>query len=510
MARPLAIPRWWLSTLLAALVGTTAEAATIDPTLVEWLQTAKVGGEIPVIVSLANMVSLETPQEPDRPRRRAALLRRLREAAEQRLAPLQRHAETAGGRQVRVLWAAHAVALSAGPDLIRDLAAWPDIESIRRDVTMRVMPSQSRGHLVRPARNGRAPRRQPPPGSEKPARVGDAADRAALAHAASVSSESAAPPEWNLTAVKCPDLWRLGFTGRGIVVASLDTGADGDHPDLAAQYRGGAGSWYDPHGEHDTPADVDGHGTHALSLLVGRANGGSAIGLAPDAQWIAAKLFNDAGMSRESILHEGLQWALDPDGDPSTDDAPDIVNLSWTVDSIDRCNRAFQHEWDVFRASGIAVIMAAGNSGPGVSTSVSPANNPGQLSVGSVDRQRRVSTFSSRGPSACDGGVFPAVMAPGEQVLAADLSFGGMPNYAAVTGTSFAAPHVAGVMALLMSAVPTAPLSLLEAAVKATAQPVLADDAWHPSAPGLVDAMAAYRAVMAAVGKPSNRPMSEQ
>lgn len=226
--------------------------------------------------------------------------------------------------------------------------------------------------------------------------------------------------------------------------------------------------------------------------------------MAPDAQWIAVKMFNDAGFSRESVMHQSLQWVLDPDGDVSTDDAPDVVNLSWAVATVNFCNRVFQDELDVLRASGIAVVMSAGNSGPGVSTSISPANNPGQLSVGSVNDLSMVSAFSSRGPSACDGGLFPVLVAPGENVLAADLSFGGMPVYATVAGTSFAAPHVTGAMALLMSAVPTATLPVLESALKASAIPMETDGALSQAGPGLIDTLAAYRAVLAGIGSAWN------
>ena len=437
----------------------------------------------------------------DRRLRRFQLLQALKQEANGEPAKVRALAEERSGQHIKNLWAGHALAVTANPALIREIASLPGVESIRKDSVVRVFAVKPSGTTTM----SRSLMRRQAAASPKE----ESARRETRERATAASYASTTTAEWNLAAVKGPDLWALGYKGQGVVVASLDTGVDVRHPDLAAQYRGGANSWYDPHGEHMTPADKDGHGTKAMSLALGRAGGGTAIGMAPDAQWVAVKIFNDAGFSRTSVMHQGLQWVLDPDGDISTDDAPDVVNLSWAVATVNGCNREFQDELELLRASGIAVVISAGNSGPGSSKNISPANNPGQLSVGSVNRQSTVSTFSSRGTSACDGALFPVLVAPGENVKVADLSFGGMPLYATVSGTSFAAPHVTGAMALLMSAVPTATLPVLESALKASAVPVGTDGASSQAGPGLIDTLAAYRAVLAGVGsawKPSGHP----
>lgn len=498
--------------LLLALCEGPAQAAVIEPALDAALRSIGTGETVPVIVTFPKKINPHSFDDRDKRLRRFHLLQALKEEANGGPAKVRAFAEEHGGQNIKNLWAGHALAVTANPALIREIASLPGVESIRKDSVVRVFAVKRSGTTTAPALAGPVPGSMSRPVMRRKSTASlkaESISRETREPATPASYASTTTPEWNLTAVKGPDLWALGYKGQGVVVASLDTGVDSQHPDLAGQYRGGSNSWYDPHGEHMTPADKDGHGTQAMSLALGRAGGGTAIGMAPDAQWVAVKMFNDAGFSRTSVMHQSLQWVLDPDGDASTDDAPDVVNLSWAVATVNVCNRAFQDELDALRASEIAVVMSAGNSGPGASRSISPANNPGQLSVGSVNNLSTVSNFSSRGPSACDGGLFPVLVAPGENVKAADLSFGGMPNYATVAGTSFAAPHVTGAMALLMSAVPTATLPVLESALKASAVPVGTDGASSQTGPGLIDTLAAYRAILAWDGsawKPSGHP----
>ena len=218
-----------------------------------------------------------------------------------------------------------------------------------------------------------------------------------------VAQSISAAAQWNLNSIRGPELWNLGYTGAGVVVANMDTGVDANHPDLAGKWRGGSNSWYDPNGEHDTPYDADGHGTRVMGIIVGGDNGGSAIGVAPDSTWIAVKIFNDKGQASYSAVHEGFQWLLDPDGDPDTDDSPDVVNNSWGLDeSLNECVTEFEADVQALRTSGIAVVFSAGNSGPYPSSSLSPANYPESFAVGAVDETMTIAPFSSRGPSACD------------------------------------------------------------------------------------------------------------
>ena len=313
----------------------------------------------------------------------------------------------------------------------------------------------------------------------------------------------AGEPTWNLTATGAPELWTMGYVGQGVVVASIDTGVDVNHPDLAPVWRGGSNSWFDVHGEHPlTPFDADGHGTRSMSLIVGGdANqSGQAIGMAPGAKWIAAKVWDDAGYATLSDFTLAFQWMLDPDGDPATDDAPRLINNSWGFElEPGVCDSVFQSDIEVLKAAGIAVVFAAGNRGAlGPASSISPANYPGAFAVGSVENDLSISDFSSRGPSACVGDLFPDLVAPGNQLLTADLSDGGLPTtYFPAAGTSFSAPHVSGAMALLLSAFPETSVPYLESALINTAHDLGAPGRDDEYGYGLVDVVAAYNRLQA-------------
>jgi serine protease AprX len=274
-------------------------------------------------------------------------------------------------------------------------------------------------------------------------------------------------PGDNITLVNAPALWDKGFLGQGIVVASMDTGVDASHPDLATRWRGGTNSWYDPYNQHPTtPTDLIGHGTWTTGIMVGGDSSGTTIGVAPGAQWIAVKMFNDQGGTTTTAIHLGFQWLLDPDHDINTADAPRVVNNSWTY-ANPGCNLDFEPDLQSLRAAGILPVFAAGNSGPARNTSYSPANNPSAFSVGAIDNTSVIYSGSSRGPSTCSGysGPYPAIVAPGVNIHTTGL-FG---TYYDDTGTSFAAPHVAGGLALLLSAFPNLSASVQASALSNTA-----------------------------------------
>ena len=445
--------------LFLAVSAATAHGADVDPRLAAALEGRGPDEPVAVIVRMKGAPDPHGFTASDPAQRRADMVRALKASAARDEARLRPALESAGGRNVRSLWLIHGVSLSLPAAAVEQLARRSDVESISLDGTLKA------------------------PGA--------------------AAASTTATPEWNLTLIGAPSLWGSGYDGQGVVVASLDTGVDPYHVDLAGRWRGGTNSWFDPYGEYGTPADSTGHGTQTMGLMVGGDGGGTAIGVAPGAQWISAKIFDSSGTGTFSAIHAAYQWVMDPDGNPNTNDAPQVVNNSWgLVDQVGQCVTEFQQDLDILRAVSIALVFSGGNAGPSTGTSLSPANNPQNLSVGAVDENSAVPSYSSRGPSACDGGVYPTLVAPGDNVRTSDTTLGGLlpASFTTVYGTSFAAPHVAGAIALLKSAVPAATADQIETALRDTARDLGAAGPDNVSGVGLIDLAAAETALRAAVG----------
>jgi bacillopeptidase F len=302
---------------------------------------------------------------------------------------------------------------------------------------------------------------------------------------------SLGPLPWNLAMVGVESLWSQGLTGQGTVIGTIDSGVDLNHLALAGKWRGGSSSWADFVDPATTsPYDDFGHGTQVMGLAVGGSTD-QPMGVAPGAQWIAAKVTDGFGDTSISNIHAAFAWMLDPDGNPATsDDQPDVVNASvgFVYDPLHACDTDFHGDIELLRNAGIAVVFAAGNDGPDPSAA-SPANDPLAISVGAVDEFSNVDFTSSRGPDSCGTGLFPRVSAPGVDVATADLTFGGaFPDQTIQAfGTSFAAPHVAGALALLKSAEPAATPEQLQSAVELTATDIGAAGPDYDSGYGIVD-----------------------
>ena len=405
-----------------------APPASIDPALEALLDQVDPTQPIAVIAVLRDQVDPRMVKPVRGERHDASVVRALKKQADGTQGALRAMLKIGRARgdvlTVTPLWIVNAIAVTARPDAIRTLANRPEIAS------------------VGPERSIQAP------------------DALVLA---SVPAEV----EPNIAQVRAPDLWDLGYRGAGVVVASMDTGVDGTHPDLADQLRPGPGSWFDPYGQHATPTDLNGHGTQTMGIMVGRSAGGSAIGMAPDATWIAAKIFNDNGVATSSAIHLAYQWILDPDGDPTTADAPSVVNESWAL-GAPGCNLEFEPDLEALVAAGITPVFAAGNFGPSAGSAPSPANNPAAFAVGAIDGTDAIADFSSHGPTSCGraGSVtYPDVTAPGVDIA----SSGRYGLYETSSGTSVAAPHVSGALALLRGAFPQLTAAQIEAAVRASA-----------------------------------------
>lgn len=283
--------------------------------------------------------------------------------------------------------------------------------------------------------------------------------------------------EGNITNTRAPEVWALGYTGQGVVIAGADTGYLWDHATLKPHYRGWNGStanhdfnWHDSihvsNGEcpanSPQPCDDSGHGTHTVGTAVGDDGSGNQIGMAPGAKWIGCRNMND-GNGTPASYTECMEFFLAPypvngtpaQGDP--DKAPDITTNSWTCPASEGCAQdTLRQAVEAQRAAGIMMVVAAGNSGSGCSTvSEAPAHYDASYSVGAFNHSTNlIANFSSRGPVTIDGSnrLKPDITAPGVSVRSAYNTT--TSTFLSLSGTSMATPHVAGAVALLWSAQP--------------------------------------------------------
>jgi cell division septation protein DedD len=183
---------------------------------------------------------------------------------------------------------------------------------------------------------------------------------------------------------------------------------------------------------------------------------------------------------------------LNPDSNLQTNDAPNVVNNSWTF-GYPGCDLTFEPDLQALVAAGITPVFGAGNYGPSGSTSPSPANNPSAFAVGATDNNDAIYSLSSRGPASCGqpSVTYPALVAPGVNIRSSDL-YG---SYFSSSGTSLAAPHVSGAIALLLSAFPNLSVAELRNALTSAAVDLGAAGADNTFGSGRLDALAAYNLI---------------
>jgi serine protease AprX len=273
--------------------------------------------------------------------------------------------------------------------------------------------------------------------------------------------------EWNISRIRAPRAWANGFFGQGVTVGNIDTGQQWDHPAIKNQYRGWNGStanfnynWYDMIAGSPTPIDPSGHGTHTAGIMVGDEGGSNQIGVAPQAKWFSCRSMDATGFGSEETYVTCLEFMLAPwdlnGNNPDPSKAPSVISDSWNcLVPAEGCTQDSLYAPIVaLRAAGIVPVFSAGNEGPGCSTVGSggpPANYNEVYSVGSSNISNALSFFSSRGPASFMGTrVKPDIVAPGEGVRSSYPTN----SYAVLSGTSMAAPHIAGTIALMYSANP--------------------------------------------------------
>ncbi|MGF7058904.1 S8 family serine peptidase [Brassicibacter mesophilus] len=327
-----------------------------------------------------------------------------------------------------------------------------------------------------------------------------------------ISYDDSNKTEWNIEKINADRVWNeLGIDGSGIVVGVIDTGVHWEHEALKNKWRGynpnqpersnPIGNWFDAVAGKSMPYDEAGnpHGTHVTGTILGQdANGENKIGVAPGAKWIAARAFvKDVGY-QNWILSAG-EWMLAPNGDPSL--APDIINNSWGgAFGDDEWYRDMVKNW---RAAGILPVFAAGNAervAQEGSITV-PASYPESFAVAAVSATNRLAAFSKRGPSSYGEEIKPEISAPGVNIRSSiPGGYAGGWN-----GTSMAAPHVTGTVALLLSANSSLTVEELEDILIDTATPLT--DRKYKETPncgygyGLVDAYAAVSSITEGKGR---------
>ncbi|GAA1603796.1 S8 family serine peptidase [Kribbella hippodromi] len=296
--------------------------------------------------------------------------------------------------------------------------------------------------------------------------------------------------------IGAPEAWKNGFTGKGIEVAVLDTGIDTTHPDL----KDAVAAAKDFTDSKSGTIDKFGHGTHVASIVTGENP--VYRGVAPDAKLLNGKVLDDDGYGSEAGIIAGMEWAAKA--------GAEVVNMSlgsdWPDAGTDVMSQAVNR---LTSETGALFVVAAGNSG---GTPGSPAAADSALTVGAVDHNENLADFSSRGPRYLDNAIKPDITAPGVDIVAAkakdSVLAGQAPNvgkdHLQLSGTSMAAPHVAGAAAILAQQHKDWKAGELKAGLMGTAKPNPKLSVFEQGS-GRVDVAAVTKStVRASVGSISN------
>ena len=311
-------------------------------------------------------------------------------------------------------------------------------------------------------------------------------------------------PGWNIQQINADDVWLMGYMGDGVIVGHMDTGVDYTHPALSGKW---AGYWHDFVNGNSTPYDDNGHGTHTMGTILGGDGPGSFsedIGVAPHAQFVAVKVFDDQGYGYG--IMSGFNWYASLVADSGV--PVRVINNSWGSPSSQ--SLSYWNAVLTWRSLGIIPVFSIGNDGPNSGTAGTPGNYPTVIGVGATDSGDNIASFSSRGPapnmtpwndttywSRPDWNLIkPDISAPGVSIRSS-VPGGGYQGGYTWSGTSMAAPHITGVIALMLSRNPSLDFD--------TVYNILLNTAYHPSQGGMypnnnygwgrVDALAAVNAV---------------
>jgi serine protease AprX len=479
-----------------AVAESPSRQATIHPMVWEMLQAE--GGEAQVLVLLRARADLSGADAlPTKEAKGRYVYETLRAVAEETQRDL-RAALDAQGADYRPFYIVNAIRVRANSALVHSLAARSDVDRILPNPWVKSIPDPL------------------------------------LQQSAALVPQGV---EGNITRVNADDVWALGYTGQGVVVAGQDTGYDWDHPALKSQYRGWNGlsadhdyNWHDAIHKNDPhtaagnrcgfdspePCDDYGHGTHTMGTMVGDDGEINQIGMAPGSRWIGCRNMEQGWGTPETYM-ECFQFFLAPyplDGEPedgNPDLAPHVVNNSWSCPPYEGCDPdALEATVDALRQAGIVVVVSAGNEGSACGSVIfPPAIYQQSFSVAAFSHATdQIAVFSSRGPVTYGGNTYtkPDIAAPGVGVRSSVPDW--VPStdgYGYNSGTSMAAPHVAGAVALLLSAAPgyAGQVDAIEQILTRTAGPKLSSQCGDVGPPnnvwgwGILDVLGAVEAATA-------------
>lgn len=242
----------------------------------------------------------------------------------------------------------------------------------------------------------------------------------------------------NISTIGAKKFWEQGWTGKDVVIAILDTGCNFHHLDLKERIIGGYNFTNESNGDVTKIEDYNGHGTHVAGIIAATLNNNGIVGVAPKAKLLILKVLNQKGSGTTESLVKAIEYAVNWTG--PNDEKVSILSLSLGLSSSkETLHTAIKQAI----ANEIAVVVASGNEGDGdLSTEEYsyPAAYEEVIAVGAIDSNIAVANFSNTNKEV-------DIYAPGVDIRSTYLG----ENFENLSGTSMAAPHVSGALALLIN-----------------------------------------------------------
>ncbi len=480
--------------LTLSLIAGAAFSGTISPRLAEEMSTSENSDMFSVLIKPVGSVDTEYIAQATagmtRAERRVFAAGVMKDRAEEAQAGILAQLAVYGNESVadvHPFWIVNAIAVSLSSEVIEQIAARDDVLFIRM--------MNTENALIEPV-------------DIHPATHDELSDAVA----------------WGVSQIGAPAVWALGYNGSGVVVSVVDTGVNHAHWDLHNNmwHDTAAGFHYgwDFENNDGDPMDSNGHGTHCAGSVAGDGTAGTETGVAPGATIMALRVSNQ--LSAESQLWDAFQFSIDH--------GADVISTSmgwmqvWDPDRV-----SWRESEENVLAAGICHSVAAGNEGGNTSTygdirtpgdCPPPWLHPDQttsgglsavVTVGATDNGDNIASFSSVGYSTWMfddpwfdyndtspniGLIDPDISAPGVNIVSCDLSASG---YTTMSGTSQATPHLAGCMALVLSANPYLSPAVVDSLLEVTALELGSSGKDNVFGSGRVDV---YEAVLAALSVP--------